>query len=409
MMRKGGLTVRKVETVAPGKYADGGGLWLVVSVTGARRWLVRVTISGRRREMSLGSYPVVGLAEARDKAVAAQRLAHDGVDPIERRDQREQRKPTFTSAAAQFIRAHRHGWKNRKHARQWVSTLKTYARPVIGSKPVDTITTEDVLAILRPIWTGKTETAKRVQGRIENILDFAAARRWRDASNPARWRGHLDMLLPAAARVKRVRHHPAMPYDEVPDFLRELEHVEGVAALALRFLILSACRTSEVLQARWSEVDMASAVWIIPAERMKAKREHRVPLTETMLAILRKIPKVEGEPWVFPGGRAGRPLSTMSLLMCMRRLGYGVNGTRGTCVPHGFRSSFRDWCGEVSSFPTNVAEAALAHVVSDKTVAAYARGDLFVKRRRLMEAWSDWCGRAPAQVVSLDHRRVVSG
>lgn len=412
MAKSGGLTVRRVESAQPGKYADGGrsGLWLKVSPTGARRWFVRVVVDGKRREMSLGSYPAVGLAEAREKALEAQRLARRGVDPIEQRTEQarvESSKPTFTEVAAAYIRAHRRGWKNAKHARQWVSTLKTYARPVVGSKPVDTITTEDVLLILRPIWSSKTETAKRVQGRMENVLDFASAHQWRDASNPARWRGHLDKLLARPTKVKRVRHHPAMPYNELPVFMRELEAVEGMAALALRFLILTATRTGETLNAQWSEVDIDAAVWTIPAERMKAKREHRVPLTPEALAILRAVPRVAGEAWIFPGGRAGRPLSTMALLMAMRRLGYGVDGERGPFVPHGFRSSFRDWCGEVSSFPTNVAEAALAHVLSDKTEAAYARGDLFAKRRRLMEAWSDWCNRTPAAVVELEHRRMA--
>lgn len=412
MAKSGGLTVRRVESAAAGKYADGGrsGLWLKVSPTGARRWFVRVVVDGKRREMSLGSYPTVGLAEARELALEAQRLARRGVDPIEHRAEQaavESSKPTFTSAAAAYIRAHRRGWKNAKHARQWVSTLKTYARPVVGSKPVDTITTDDVLLVLRPIWSSKTETAKRVQGRMENVLDFASAHKWRDESNPARWRGHLDKLLAKPTKVKRVRHHPAMPYSELPGFMRELEAVEGMAALALRFLILTATRTSETLNAQWSEVDIDAAVWTIPAERMKAKREHRVPLTPEALAILRAVPRVAGEAWIFPGGRAGRPLSTMALLMAMRRLGYGVDGERGPFVPHGFRSSFRDWCGEVSSFPTNVAEAALAHVLSDKTEAAYARGDLFVKRRRLMEAWSDWCGRTPAAVVELEQRRMA--
>lgn len=403
------LTVRRVETAPPGKYADGGrsGLWLKVTPTGARRWFVRVTIAGRRREMSLGSFPVVTLLEARQKALEAQRLAHGGVDPIEQRQQSATRPPTFTQAAARYIRAHRHGWANRKHARQWCATLKTYARPVIGHRPVDTLTTEHVLAVLKPIWLAKTETAKRVQGRIENILDFAAARRWRAESNPARWRGHLDKLLARPTKVRRVVHHPAMPYGELPAFLAELVQVEGISALALRFLILTATRTSETLRARWSEVDLEAATWIIPPERMKARREHRVPLSAAALDILRDVPRLEGESFIFPGARAGRPLSPMALIMSMRRLGYGTTGPRGEAVPHGFRSTFRDWCGEVSSFPTHVAEAALAHVIGDKTEAAYARGDLFAKRRRLMEAWADWCTRPPSPVVSIEPRRAV--
>lgn len=397
------FTIRRVETAPAGKYADGtrSGLWLKVSPTGARRWFVRVVVDGKRREMSLGSYPVVSLAGAREKAAEAQRLAAQGIDPIQHRDQQSavSTVPTFTQAAARYIRAHRRGWKNAKHGRQWCATLKTYARPIIGNKPVDQISTEDVLTILAPIWQTKTETAKRLQGRVENIVDFATAHKWRSGDNPARWRGHLDKLLARPARVKRVRHHPAMPYAEVPGFLAELSGVEGIAARALHFVILTAVRTSEALNARWSEIDLDAAVWTIPAERMKAKREHRVPLTEAAIGILRSLPRIDGEDWLFPGGRAGRPLSTMALLMCMRRLGYGVDGDRGDYVPHGFRSSFRDWCGEVSSFPREIAEAALAHVIGDKTEAAYARGDLFAKRRRLMESWAEWCGKGPPSNV----------
>jgi integrase len=401
------LTARRVETAIEGKYADGGrsGLWLKVSPTGARRWFVRVVVDGKRREMSLGSYPLVTLAAARSKAVDAQRMAASGRDPIQHRHQQAQTEagmPTFTAAAARYIRAHRRGWKNPKHARQWVATLKTYARPVIGGKPVDQISTEDILLALQPIWQTKTETGKRVQGRIENILDFATAHKWRSGDNPARWRGHLDKLLARPTKVRTVRHHPAMPYTELPEFLVDLSEVDGIAAPALRFLILTATRTSECLQAQWSEVDLEAAVWTIPATRMKARREHRVPLTEAAMIVLRALPRIEGESWIFPGGRSGRPLSTMALLMCMRRLGYGVNGERGGYVPHGFRSSFRDWAGEVSSFPTNIAEAALAHVLGDKTEAAYARGDLFAKRRKLMEEWSAWCGKGrPEAVVDI--------
>lgn len=411
------LTARQVQTAGPGKHADGrgNGLWLKVSPTGARRWFVRVVVAGKRREMSLGSYPRVPLAEARERAEAAQRVAEGGLDPIEQREQqatREAPKPTFTAAAARFIRSKRRGWANRKHARQWAATLRTYAKPVIGDKAVDTIATEDILAILQPIWAAKTETAKRVQGRIENILDYSAAMKWCDATNPARWRGHLDKLLPAATKVKRqanggaTKHHPAMPYHLVPSFMAEVAEAKGTAAAALRFLILTATRTGEVLGATWAEIDMAEAVWTIPPARMKAKREHRVPLSDAALAILESLPRIDGEPWVFAGGKQGRPLSNMALLKVMRARGYGVNGARGDYVPHGFRSSFRDWAGDVSSYPANVAEAALAHVIGDKTVAAYARGDLFAKRRRMMADWAEWCTREPATVADLSEHRV---
>ncbi|MBK1643586.1 integrase [Thiocapsa imhoffii] len=397
------LTARTITTAKPGRHSDGGGLLLQVSPTGVRKWILRYQISGRRRDLVMGHYPEVTLAAARAKAAQLRSMARSGQDPAIQ-PATPLATPTFTQAAARYIRSHRHGWKNRKHARQWVATMKTYARPIIGAKAVDAVTTEDILAILKAIWTTKTETAKRVQGRVENILDWCAARQYRDQSNPARWRGHLDHLLPKPTKVRRVQHHPAMPYTEVPRFLVELAAVEGVAALALRFAILTATRTGETLGARWEEIDLEAAVWTIPAERMKAAREHRVPLTEAALSILRALPQVSGEVWVFPGARQGRPLSAMALLMTMRRLGYGVNGTRGAYVPHGFRSSFRDWCGEVSSYPREVAEAALAHVNADKVESAYARGDLFMKRRRLMAAWSDWCARSPASVSNFSNR-----
>ncbi len=250
------LNPRKVATAGPGKYEDGGGLRLVVSNRGAKKWVLRFTIDGRRREMGLGSFPDVGLAEVRDKATEHRKQAKNGIDPIKARQAEQEETPTFTACAASYIRAHRRAWKNAKHARQWVSTLRTYAQPEVGSKTVDAITTGDILKILSPIWTSKTETAKRVQGRIENILDYAAAHEYRDPLNPARWRGHLDKLLPRPSWVKKGSHHPAMPYAEVPAFMAELSGNASVSAMALRFLILTATRTSEVLQAQWDEIDM---------------------------------------------------------------------------------------------------------------------------------------------------------
>ena len=390
------LTPRKVATAGAGKYEDGGGLRLVVSPSGAKKWVLRFTIEGSRREMGLGSFPDVGLAEAREKATVHRKRARAGIDPIAARQSETKSVPTFTTCAAQYIRAHRAGWRNAKHARQWARTLKTYARPAIGAKLVDGVTTEDVLKILSPIWTAKTETAKRVQGRIENILDFAAARKYRDPLNPARWRGHLDKLLPKPSLVRKVIHHPAMSHSDVPAFMEELSGNSSVSALALRFLILTATRSSEVLQAKWAEIDLETAVWSIPAERMKAGREHRVPLSTSAMDTLESLPRREGNPYVFPGARRGRPLSNMALLQLMRSMGYGADGLRGDYVPHGFRSSFRDWCGEVSSFPPDVAEMALAHVIRNKVEAAYRRGDLFDKRCEMMESWADYLGRPKA-------------
>ncbi|SDX69223.1 tyrosine-type recombinase/integrase [Thiocapsa roseopersicina] len=401
----GNLTARTAATAKPGRHSDGEGLILSVSKTGSRSWYLRFQLNGKRRDMALGSAADVTLAQAREQAGKARALVRAGIDPIEHRKVETATVPTFTSAAAQYIRSHRHGWSNRKHARQWVATLKTYARPAIGSKPVDTIGTEDILAVLSPIWTTKTETAKRVQGRMENILDWCAARKFRDASNPARWRGHLDHLLPKPTKVSKVTHHPAMPWPALPSFMTELRSNPSISSQALRFLILSACRTSEVIGAQWSEVDLDAAVWTIPGDRMKAGREHRVPLSDEALAIVKALPRIEGNPFVFPGARQGRPLSNMALLQLMRGLGHGVNGEKSAAVPHGFRSTFRDWCGEVSSHPREVAEAALAHVNGDKTEAAYARGDLFTKRRKLMTDWSAFVTRAPAEVIDLSTRQ----
>lgn len=386
------LSPRKVATAGPGKHEDGGGLRLVVSGGGAKKWVLRFTLKGKRREMGLGSFPDTGLADARRKAEHYRRLAKDGADPIQARDaeQQETSTPTFTSCAARYIQSHRRSWRNAKHARQWVSTLKTYARPVIGNMPVDEIDTQDIVSILNPIWTSKTETAKRVQGRIENVLDYAAAHKYRDEANPARWRGHLDKLLAKPSRVKKVSHHPAMPYDEVAAFMAELQGNTSISSKALQLLILTATRTSEVLRSEWPEIDLDNETWTIPADRMKARREHRVPLSTQAVSLLSDLPRVQGNPYVFPGARLGRPLSNMAMLQLMRGMGYGVGGKRGDYVPHGFRSSFRDWSGEVSSYPRDVAEMALAHTIENKVEAAYRRGDLFEKRRSMMQDWSDF-------------------
>lgn len=321
-------------------------------------------------------------------------MVKQGTDPLETRllHEKEAHKVavTFTSCAARYIKAHRRSWRNAKHARQWISTLKTYARPTIGNKPINSISTQDVLEVLKPIWTSKNETAKRVQGRIENILDYASAHDYRDPVNPARWRGHLDKLLPKPSRVQKVIHHPAMPYDQVVDFLNTVQEYKSMSSQALQFLILTATRTSEVLNAEWDEVDSANAIWTIPANRMKANREHRVPLSSQSLSILSALPRLKDNPHVFPGMRYGRPLSNMSLLQFMRGLGYGPNGDKGNYVPHGFRSSFRDWTGEVTSYPRDVAEMALAHTIENKVEAAYRRGDLFEKRLVMMQDWADY-------------------
>jgi len=402
------LTPRGVDTAKFGKHEDGGGLRLVVSKTGAKKWVFRFTVNGKRREMGLGSISETDLGDARDLARIYRKKAKKGIDPIEYREQEEEAKqreattaPTFTSVAAKFILAHRRGWKNKKHRFQWTATLKTYARPVIGEKPVDQISTEDILKILSSIWTTKTETAKRVQGRIENVLDFASAHQYRDQMNPARWRGHLDKLLPKPSKVSTVKHHPAMPFDKLPAFWVELSEKSSVSASALQLLILTATRTSEVLNATWDEIDFDKSVWTIPVERMKSKRKHQIPLSEAALDVLKSLPRMADNPYVFPGEQDYKPLSNMALLQLMRKAGYGVKGKRGSYVPHGFRSSFRDWSGEVSSFPRDVCEMALAHSIQDKTEAAYRRGSLFTKRRKMMDEWSDYVTTRPAEVVQM--------
>lgn len=386
------LSPRKVATAEPGKHEDGGGLRLVVSEGGAKKWVLRFTLRSKRREMGLGSFPDTGLAEARRKAENYRKLAKEGTDPIHAREleTQQQSTPTFTNCAARYIQSHRRSWRNAKHARQWVSTLKTYARPVIGELPVDEIDTHQILNILSPIWVTKTETAKRVQGRIENVLDFASAHKYRDEANPARWRGHLDKLLPKPSKVQKVAHHPAMPYEQVAAFMGVIQDYNSMSSKALQLLILTAARTSEVLNAEWHEIDLVNATWTIPAKRMKASREHRIPLSQQALLLISNLPNVKGNLFVFPGMKPGRPLSNMSLLQFMRGLGYGPSGDKGNYVPHGFRSSFRDWTGEVTSYPRDVAEMALAHTIENKVEAAYRRGDLFDKRRAMMQDWADY-------------------
>jgi integrase len=399
------LTDRQIRTTVK-PLADGGNLWIYPRGN-ARSWIFRYSLAGRAREMGLGAYPDVPLAEARERAAEHRKFLRAGLDPIEQRKAERRRQAsgaegatTFTQSAARYIRAHRHGWRNRKHARQWASTLRTYACPVIGAMPVAAIGTEDILSILSPIWTVKTETAKRVQGRLENILDWATARGYRTGDNPARWRGHLAKILPRPSRVKRVVHHPAMPYAELPSFMAELGNHGGIAARALEFTILTASRTGETIGAQWQEIDLEAGIWNVPPERMKAKRPHRVPLAAAVIAVLRDLPRTNA--YVFAGSRYGRPISNMSMLQVMRRMGYGVNGARGDYVPHGMRSSFRDWCAEQTAFPREVAEAALAHVNPNRVEAAYQRGDLFEKRRQLMDAWARYLLQLASEtVVSL--------
>jgi integrase len=377
-----------------GLYGDGGGLFLQVSESGAKSWVFRFKKADRLRVMGLGPAHTITLAEARDRARECRKLRLDGIDPIEaRRAERAQAKldaakaVTFAECADAYITAHKAGWRNPKHAAQWPATLATYVNPTFGELPVQAIDTALVTRVMEPIWTKKPETASRVRGRIESILDWATARGYRQGENPARWRGHLENLLPRRSKVRRVEHHAALPYSELSAFMLALRQQEGVAARALEFTILTAARTGEVIGARWEEINIAERLWSVPAERMKAGREHRVPLCGKALEIVEEMRAIGGN-FIFPGGKRGKPLSNMAMTMLLRRMGHGDQ------TVHGFRSTFRDWAAERTNFPAEVAEMALAHAVTDKVEAAYRRGDLFEKRRALAEAWAKFCATA---------------
>ena len=384
------VNLRKLKA---GMHGDGGGLYLQVTASGARTWIFRFKApNGRTREMGLGSLNTISLAEARDTARECRKLCRDRIDPIEQRQARlaatrieSAKMMTFDACAERYIAAQRPGWRNAKHANQWPITLATYVSPVFGKVPVNAVDVGLVMRAVEPIWHEKPETASRVRGRIEAVLDWAAARGYRQGDNPARWRGHLENLLPARARVRRVKHHAALPYTEIGQFMDKLRRQEGVAAQALEAAILTAARTNEIVGARWDELKFHEKLWTIPATRMKAGKEHRIPLTEPLLAILEAMRAIRVSDFVFPGGKADKPLSNMAMAMVLRRIG------RGDLTVHGFRSTFRDWAAECTNFPREVAEMALAHTLSDKVEAAYRRGDLFEKRRRLMEVWAKHC------------------
>ena len=391
------LTARKLATRQPGTFADGGGLYLIVGKpapatgTQSRSWFFRYVTAGRAREMGLGPVRDVTLAEARELAADLRRQRRAGIDPADAR-QAERVKVkveraasvTFEHAAERYIAENAPGWKNAKHGAQWRNTLATYAYPYMGTLPVAAVDVEHVLAALRPIWASKSETAGRVRGRIETVLAYAKANRWRTGDNPATWRGHLDAILPSKASVAAVEHHAALPYADLPAFLVNLRAAPGIAARALEFTILNASRTGEIIGATWAEIDREGAGWLVPAARMKSKRDHRVPLGARSLAILDEMVGAGPNGFVFPGGKTGKSLSNMAMDMTLRRLGLDV-------TVHGFRSTFRDWAADQTAFPREVAEACLAHVLRDATEAAYRRSDLFGKRRELMAAWAGFC------------------
>jgi integrase len=401
------LTALKVARAKlPGMYPDGRGLYLQVTAGGAS-WVYRFMLNGRARWMGLGPVHTITLAEAREKATQARRLRLDGIDPIERRHSElvaqrvaGETAMTFRQCGDAFIASHEAGWGSAVHRRQWTNSLVQHVYPVIGHVRVDAITTALVMKVVEPLWKIIPETASRLRSRIENILDFARVRGYRVGENPARWRGHLDHLLPAKSQMYRVEHYAALPYAELPGFMAALREQEGIAARALEFTILTAARTGETRFARWSEFDLLDKTWTIPDRRMKAGKEHRVPLCERPLVILQGMQahRHADDGFVFPGGKVGRPLADTVLLRLLQRMG------RDDLTTHGFRSSFRDWAAEQTHFPSEVVEMALAHTVGSKVEVAYRRTDMFNKRRKLMDAWAEFLSLAPAsegKVVAL--------
>ncbi|HMA71783.1 MAG TPA: integrase arm-type DNA-binding domain-containing protein [Xanthobacteraceae bacterium] len=400
-----------------GMHADGGGLYLQVTAGKEKgqlnkSWLFRYKLARRERQMGLGSFNTIGLKDAREEAERWRKVLKEGKDPIEVRDAEragqqtaKAKSVTFKWCATAYVAAHEAGWRNAKHRQQWHNTLSTYAYPIIGNLPVDAIDTGMVMQILQPLWTEKNETASRIRGRIEKILDWATVNGHRsDGKNPAQWQGHLEHLLAARSKVHKVVNHPALPWEQIPEFMQELRRVEGLAAKCLEYTILTAARSGESRGTPWEgEINTKDRVWIVQASRMKREREHRIPLTAPALAIIEYMREVRQNDYVFPGDKGAEPLSDMALTEVIRR----VNQARKKAglplwvdpkqenrevVPHGFRSSFRDWVDEATAYADWLAEAALAHAKGDKVEAAYKRGDALAKRRKLMEEWADYCG-----------------
>lgn len=430
--KSGGLNPASVKAAtSPGRYGDGGGLHLFVRDAERRSWVFRYTApDGRRRDMGLGEYPDVGLAEARDRAADCRRMLRDGLDPLEARrakkdEARAARARTFKAAAELLIADKAAGWRNAKHRAQWSATLEAHAFPELGERPVSAIGTDDVLRVLRPIWTRTPETASRLRGRIENVLDFARTKGWRSGENPARWKGHLSHQLAAPRKVKAVRHQPALAWARMPDFWAALADRDGMGALALRFTILTAARSGEVRGMTWREIDMDARVWTVPGSRMKASKAHRVPLSAAAVAILDAVRPITGggpDALVF-SVRRGKPLSDLTLGASVRRMNedhakaspadpvpFWRDGEGNAITVHGFRSTFRDWAGETQAAPREVVEAALAHTLKDKAEAAYARSDLLERRRALMDTWAAWCERGTerGEVIEIQPRRAIA-
>jgi integrase len=376
----------------PGLHADGGNLYLQVSESGAASWIFRYKRAGKATDVGLGSFKTRSIKRAREKATELRDMLLDGRDPLaEKHEARallsaaRAKAMTFNQCAEAYIEAHRAGWRNAKHADQWQNTLTTYCGPVFGALPIEKVDLPLVMKVLEPIWQTKTETASRLRGRIEAVLGWATVRGYRSGDNPARWKGHLDKLLPQRSKVQKVEHHAALPYAEIGAFMRDLRAQNGVAAKALEFQILTCSRPGEVRGALWSEIDKAAKLWIVPASRMKANKDHRVPLSARAIEILEEVAERTDGELVFPGRKEGKPLSDATLIAVMERMG------RTGLTSHGFRSTFRDWAAEQTNFPHEMAEMALAHTIGNKAEAAYRRGDLFEKRLRMAEAWARYC------------------
>jgi integrase len=394
---------------APGYYADGGNLYFRIAPGGSRGWIFRYALHGRTRDMGMGPYPEVSLATARKRAFEYRQLVTDGADPIADRDAKraaarveDAKMITFDDCVAKYIAAHVDGWRNAKHRQQWSNTLATYASPVFGKLPVRAIETGLVVRAIEPLWSAKPETASRLRGRIERVLDWAKVRGYRVGENPARWRGHLDHLLPAKSKVRKVEHHAALPYAEIGKFMDDLCQQQGIAASALKFLILTGTRTGETLGATWNEIDLDARAWVIPGSRMKGGKEHRVPLSDDAVGVLIHMQAIGHSDYVFPSIRDGRPLSQIALAMLLRRM------KLGDITVHGFRSTLKDWASERTNYENHVVEMALAHAIPSAVEAAYRRGDLFEKRARLMSDWAAFCAEpsiAPSTVVSIKARR----
>ena len=404
------LSAKKVETEKePGWHADGNGLYLQVSKTGAKSWVYRYQVNSKEKWHGLGAYTKKNsLGEARLAAAECKQLRKEGIDPVEHKKELAIKKAigeantlTFQECAEQYIDSHKSGWKNAKHETQWTNTLTTYAYPIIGDLPVQSVDINYVLKVLEPIWYTKTETASRIRQRMENILDWATVRSYRTGDNPALWRGRLDKILPKRNKVQKPKHFAAMDYRELPEYFKSLREKDSIASKALAFTILTATRNGEARAITYSELNQKEAIWIIPDDRMKADREHRIPLTKEALDIIQEMAlfKRESDDFIFTGLKAKRPISEAALLKL-------VKSTHPTLTVHGFRSTFRDWCAEQTYFPREVAEAALAHSLKDKTEAAYQRGDIFEKRRKLMSAWTDYCLSSKKQAKVIPIKKV---